>query len=65
MTLLKKVFIFVSFISFMGCAVVVKEQAPQKSGKVAVCHKGKNTLHVDESAVKAHLDHGDYIGVCK
>lgn len=32
--------------------------------KVYVCHKGKNTLCIDESAVQAHLDHGDYLGPC-
>ena len=65
MTLLKKVLISVSLISLIGCAVVLEEQAPQKSGKVAVCHKGKDTIYIAEAAVKAHLNHGDYVGVCQ
>ena len=32
--------------------------------KVLICHKGINTLCVSESAVQAHLDHGDYLGPC-
>jgi hypothetical protein len=31
--------------------------------KVTLCHKGK-TIKVDESAVSAHLAHGDTIGAC-
>lgn len=31
--------------------------------KVTVCHKGK-TIHVDESAVAAHMAHGDTMGAC-
>jgi hypothetical protein len=33
-------------------------------GKITVCHKGKNTLSIDGSAVPAHLAHGDSIGAC-
>jgi hypothetical protein len=32
--------------------------------KVAVCHKGKNTLMLPEPAVQAHLNHGDTLGPC-
>lgn len=32
--------------------------------KVLICHKGKNTLCISESALQAHLDHGDYLGSC-
>jgi hypothetical protein len=45
-----------------GCAVVVPE--PQQDNKTAVCHKGKKTLYVGDSAVDAHLKHGDYVGAC-
>jgi len=65
MTLLKKALILVSMISCFGCAVVLEESAPGASGKVAVCHKGKKTIYVDEAAVNAHLGHGDYMGPCK
>jgi hypothetical protein len=39
--------------------------APQNNGnnKVLVCHEG-NTICVAESAVAAHLAHGDYMGSC-
>lgn len=33
------------------------------NGKVIICHKGK-TLEVAQSAVQAHLNHGDVIGPC-
>jgi len=65
MSLLEKALLIVSMISCIGCAVVMEEQAPQADGKVAVCHKGKKTIYVDDAAVKAHLGHGDYLGPCK
>lgn len=64
MNLLTKTILFIAMISCFGCAVVVKEKAPETSGKVAICHKGK-TIYVDEAAVKAHLGHGDYMGTCE
>jgi len=32
--------------------------------KVAVCHKGRRTLWLPQPAVRAHLRHGDSLGVC-
>lgn len=32
--------------------------------KVTICHNG-NTIEVAESAVQAHLDHGDTLGPCE
>lgn len=32
--------------------------------KVTICHKGKNSLHIDAHAVAAHLAHGDVLGSC-
>jgi len=32
--------------------------------KTTICHGGTNTLSVEESAVDAHLAHGDYLGEC-
>jgi len=32
--------------------------------KVAVCHKGRKTLWLPQPAVRAHLRHGDKLGVC-
>lgn len=34
------------------------------SGKVTLCHKGKNTITVGAPAVDAHLAHGDTLGPC-
>ena len=34
-----------------------------KNDKVRICHKG-NEICVSSNAVKAHLDHGDYVGPC-
>lgn len=65
MSLPGKALLIVSLMSFFGCAVVMEEQAPQAGGKVAVCHKGKKTIYVDEAAVKAHMGHGDYLGPCR
>ncbi len=64
MSLLSKSIISIVIISCFGCAVVVGENVHEKSGKVAICHKGK-TIYVNEAAVKAHLGHGDYMGTCR
>jgi|GEM_PF-1955085 hypothetical protein len=45
-----------------GCVVVAPEQ---QDNKTPVCHKGKKTIYVGDSAVDAHLKHGDYVGVCR
>jgi hypothetical protein len=37
---------------------------PEPEDKVTICHKG-NTIEVAESAVQAHLDHGDTLGPCE
>ena len=61
---MKSALILFLLISCFGCTVGIEESAPKARGKVAVCHKGKKTIYVDEAAVKAHLGHGDYIGPC-
>jgi hypothetical protein len=42
--------------------------AQSESGQATVCHKpgtpAEHTLTVDESALEAHLDHGDTEGAC-
>jgi hypothetical protein len=64
MNLFTKTIISIAMISNFGCAAVIGESAYETSDKEAICHKGK-TIYVDEAAVKAHLGHGDYIGVCR
>ena len=64
MVLIKSALILFLLISCFSCASGIKEKAPKAKDKVAVCHKGKKTIYVDEAAVKAHLEHGDYIGPC-
>lgn len=32
--------------------------------RYVICHKGKNTRTLPESAVRAHLNHGDEFGSC-
>lgn len=44
-----------------GCAVHGSPHGPEN---VAVCHKSKKTLVLPESAVEAHLGHGDTLGPC-
>ncbi len=34
------------------------------SGSALICHKGKKTMELPDSAVGAHLDHGDRRGAC-
>lgn len=36
----------------------------EKGDKVLICHKGKTTLCVSQSAAANHLDHGDQLGAC-
>ena len=38
---------------------------PYGEEKVTVCHKNKKTLVLPESAVSAHLGHGDTYGPCE
>ena len=64
MTLLTGVLILFLLFSCIGCSVGVRESGPKAGDKVAICHKGKKTIYVDEAAVKAHLEHGDYLGPC-
>lgn len=61
MNLFMKTIVALIMISCLGCVI---DRVPKSSDKVAICHKGK-TIHVDDSAVKAHLKHGDYRGYCK
>jgi len=45
-----------------GCAA---HGTPYHAEKVTICHKNKKTLVLPESAVGAHLGHGDTYGPCE
>lgn len=50
---------------FVPVSIVYAE--PSEDGKVAICHVTPNhqqTLSVSESALDAHLGHGDSLGPC-
>lgn len=61
----------VSFKPFLFAVVVAgalfipgsHSDAGDPPRKVTICHKG-NTLEVSESALQAHLAHGDTMGPC-
>jgi len=40
-----------------------KQEKKERWSKIIICHKGE-TIEINESALQAHLDHGDYIGPC-
>lgn len=65
MNLFRTILISGAMIGCAGCAVIAVGPQPGTGGKVAVCHKGKKTIYVDEAAVDAHLGHGDYVGMCR
>ncbi|MRR07003.1 MAG: hypothetical protein EG828_08665 [Deltaproteobacteria bacterium] len=65
MNLIRTTIISGAMMCCAGCAVVSVGTPPETGGKVAVCHKGKKTIYVDDSAVDAHLGHGDYVGMCR
>ena len=65
MNLIRATIISGAMFCSAGCAVVTVGTPTEEGGKVAVCHKGKKTIYVDEAAVDAHLAHGDYVGMCR
>lgn len=48
-------------LAVSGCAAY---GTPYHDDKVTICHKNKKTLVLPESAVSAHLGHGDSYGPC-
>ncbi len=55
---------FVFFVMSVSALTLFASVAPRKAEKITICHKGK-TIKVDESAVAAHLAHGDTLGACE
>ena len=69
---MKHCIFIISFLTLVlsGCTLAARleEHAPPPPAageKVPICHKGEKTLYVSPAAVKAHLKHGDYRGVCR
>lgn len=47
-----------------GCTVYRTDGPDQKkSDKVYLCHQGQ-TLRLSDNAIRAHLNHGDQLGIC-
>jgi hypothetical protein len=45
-------------------ALLPSRALAEPEGRFTICHKGKNTITVSESALQAHLAHGDAPGPC-
>ena len=52
-----------ALILFAGFAIANPSYAREDNTPVTICHKG-NTITVDDSALTAHLNHGDSVGAC-
>ena len=61
----------VGVISLVGAVgvLILAGSAHAAGNKTYVCHKGdngnRNTLKISESAVPAHVGHGDFVGNCE
>ena len=58
----------VAFAAFAGVGFAngsISSAQYQYGKKVTICHKGKNTITISQSALKAHLAHGDKLGACQ
>ncbi len=45
-------------------ALLPSRALAEPEGQITICHKGKNTITISESALPHHLDHGDTPGPC-
>ena len=62
---MKKVILLILPVLLVSACVVAPIRSQKAGGDTAlVCHKGKKTLRLPQSAVKAHLNHGDRPGPC-
>ena len=62
----KLMLLIVPVLLLSGCIIVPMNDSGSKTagGTVQVCHKGKKTLELPQSAEQAHLNHGDRLGPC-
>ena len=51
------------FVVVLAVMAIVSAVSAEQT-KVTICHKGKTTITVAESAVAAHIAHGDAMGAC-
>ena len=54
-----------SLSTLAALAAAIAQPALADSGNVRICHNGNYTLSVAQSAVKAHVNHGDSVGSCR
>jgi hypothetical protein len=52
------------FVVLLAVMSIVSSVAAQQT-RVTICHKGKTTITVAESAAAAHIAHGDPLGACQ
>ena len=45
-------------------ALLPSRALAEPEGEITICHKGKNTITISESAWPAHQAHGDTVGPC-
>ena len=65
--IVRPTFLGLSLLMLAACTVY-QDKGPDPAGKnqkVFVCHQGKQSLQLDEQAVRDHLNHGDSLGRCK
>ena len=51
------------FVVVLAVMAIVSSVAAEQT-KVTICHKGKTTITVAESAAASHYAHGDASGAC-
>ena len=51
------------FVVLLAVMSIVSAVAAQQT-RVTICHKGKTTITVSESAAAPHLAHGDALNAC-
>jgi len=59
-----KKFPFAEILVVVVAVMAIASGVPGEQTRVTLCHKGKVTLTVAESAAAAHYAHGDAAGPC-
>ena len=64
---IKTTTLLLALLPMLASCTVYQNEGPDPAGKnqkVFVCHKNKQSLQLDDQAVRAHLNHGDSLGRC-